>query len=75
MDRMKALTAQALMALMVVVGMGMGLVVMGVAMIVGLGISLAIRLVGPQILAEAERGADDLRAEAARPVNAEAASA
>ncbi|NDW60100.1 hypothetical protein G0P98_26895, partial [Yangia sp. PrR004] len=46
---------------------------MGVAMIVGLVITLAVRLAGPQILAEAERRATDLRAEAAHPVNAEAA--
>ncbi|WP_116599939.1 hypothetical protein [Primorskyibacter marinus] len=73
MERMKALIAQALVAGVVAVGMGLGLVVMGVAMIVGLVITLAVRLAGPQILAEAERRATDLRSEAAHPVNAEAA--
>lgn len=65
MERMKALIAQALVAVVLAVGVGLGLVVMGLAMIVGLVITLAVRLAGPQILAEAERRATDLRAEAA----------
>lgn len=73
MERMKAWIAQALVAVVVAVGMGLGILVMGVAMIVGLGITLAVRLASPQILAEAKRRATDLRAEAAHPVNAEAA--
>ncbi|KAA8607713.1 hypothetical protein AL036_09500 [Salipiger aestuarii] len=68
MDRMKLWMAQLLVGLVVVVGLGFGLVAMAVALAFGLVISVAVRMAGPQILAEAERRASELRAEAARPV-------
>ncbi|WP_417722039.1 hypothetical protein [Salipiger sp.] len=75
MERMKTWMAGALIAFAVAVGLGLGLVMMGVAMIAGLVVTLAVRLAGPQILAEAERREADRRADAARPVNAEASPA
>lgn len=72
MERIKGWIAEALVALVVVVSFGFGLVAMGAALVVGLVIALAVRLAGPHLLAEAERRASDLRAQAARRVDPDA---
>ena len=72
MERIKGWIAEALMALVVVVSFGFGLLALGAALAVGLVIALAVRLAGPHLLAEAERRASDFRAQAARQADLEA---
>ena len=72
MERIKAWTAEALVAFVVMVSFGFGIFAFGAALLVGGVIALAVRLAGPHLLAEAERRASDLRAQAARHVHPDA---
>lgn len=55
MKRIKTWMAEALVALVVVAGFGLGLMAMGAALVMGLMIALALRLAGPHLTARAER--------------------
>lgn len=75
MKRMKEWMAEVLIALVVLASFGFGLMAMGFALVVGLVIALAVRLVGPHLLAEAEKRASELREKAMTPTTGDTTEA
>ncbi|WP_172330668.1 hypothetical protein [Mangrovicoccus sp. HB161399] len=73
MDRIRTAIAGLLVALAMAAGLGLGLLALAGAAVIGGAAVLAARLAGPQIFRAAERHAEELRAERARDVTVTAA--
>ena len=65
MERIKSFIASTLIALIVFVGLGFGIMAAGFAIVLGAAFALALRLAGPSLVAKAEKRAEEMQDEAA----------
>lgn len=65
MERIKSFAARTLIALIVFAGLGFGIMAVGFAIVLGGAFALALRLVGPSLIKEAETRAKEMHDEAA----------
>lgn len=65
MERIKSLFASALIALVVLAGIGFGILAVGFAIVLGGAVALAMRLAGPGLTADVWKRDDRMRSEEA----------